>query len=910
MSVHSEPLSSLPQLRGLLEVTRLVREEHDLTRLSDAIAATISEALGFRTVSINLYRPAEGDFEVTTVHGSEAAREALIGTIRPADAWWPLLAERFLRRGAYLIPHDEADWDDLPYHVPDLTISEDPNAWHPEDALIVPMRGADGTLLGVISVDEPESGLRPSDEELEILVAFAEHVIGAIEATQVASAAARDRSSLAQLLDVSGSLVELESAADVLEAVARGIAHALEFEKVAVCIARAGSFAPAGTAGWEPGDPGLDFVLTDADLDRLFVPEFEIEGCYLIENAVARVLVGGSTYSSQRGGAGPRAWSHHWLLVPLIERDGSRSGFIWADDPTDAMLPSRERLQALRTFANQATMALRAAVDIETLNSQNTELAALHDTAVGLLERLDVDSMLTAIVRSACSLVGTPHGFLALVDPATDQLKTAVKLGLLERIGPAFAERGEGVAGRVWETNSTLAIDDYCVWNGRADGFAESQFHATVGVPLRAGGQVVGVLGLAYVEPGRIFRPAQVALVERFAQLAALALENARLYTEAQRELEERRLAEEALLRSEKLHRHVVDRSTDLIALLDPEGRIVLASSAYVYVLGYSRSALVGSLLSDLLHPDDLAAIREQVVDRAVVEPASARMRASDGRWVLVEGISTPIRGDTGEIELILVIARDITERQRLEEQLRQAQKMESIGRLAGGIAHDFNNLLTAINGYAELMLMDFDAGAVPTRDSAEQIARAAGRAASLTAQLLAFSRKQVLRPQVIDLNEVVGGMATMVARMLGEDVILSTEFDPGTASTLADPTQVEQVVLNLALNARDAMPDGGSLVIWTAPFELGEHDDRPHPDLEPGSYVKLSVRDTGVGIEPDLIETVFEPFFTTKAVGDGTGLGLATVHGIVSQSGGVIWVESTPGEGTTFTVCLPRVSP
>ena len=228
------------------------------------------------------------------------------------------------------------------------------------------------------------------------------------------------------------------------------------------------------------------------------------------------------------------------------------------------------------------------------------------------------------------------------------------------------------------------------------------------------------------------------------------------------------------------------------------------------------------------------------------------------------------------------------------------------IGRLAGGIAHDFNNLLTAINGYAELMLTDFDAGAVPTRDSAEQIARAAGRAASLTGQLLAFSRKQVLRPQVIDLNEIVGDMAMMLARMLGEDVVLSTAFDSDLGPTLADPTQVEQVVLNLALNARDAMPNGGRLAIWTAHFELGEHDERPHPDLEPGSYVTLTVRDTVVGMAPDLVEKIFEPFFTTKGMGEGTGLGLATVHGIVSQSGGVIWVESTPGEGTTFTVCLP----
>ena len=632
MSVQTQPLATLPQLRGLLEVTRLVREERDLTRLVDAIAATISEALGFRTVAINLCRPAEGDFMVTTVHGSDAARELLLGQTRPADAWDSYFVERYLRRGAYLIPRGEGDWEGVPYHVPELELSSDPDAWHPDDALMVPMRGADGTLLGVVSVDEPESGLIPTDEELEVLVAFAQHVIGAIEAVQAAAAAARDRASLAQLLDVSASLVELDSVDDVLQAVACGIGRALEFEKVAVCLARDGHFPPSGLSGWESDDPGLAFALTDADLDLLFVPEFEVEGCYLIEQAVATALVGsGSTYQSQRGGAGPRAWSRHWLLVPLIHRDGLRVGFIWADDPSDSMLPSRERLQALRTFANQATMALRAAVDFETLNARNSELAALHGTAVGLLERRDVDSVLTAIMQSACSLVGTPHGFLALVDPETDRLRTAVKLGLLERVGPALAARGQGVAGRVWETNSTIAIDDYGSWDGRAEGFAETDFHATVAVPLRAGGEVVGVLGLAYAESGRTFAPAQVALVERFAQLATLALENARLYAAAQRELDERRVAEEALRRSEELHRHVVDGSTDLIALLDPEGRIVLASSAYVHVLGYSRATLVGSPLADLVHPDDLLKIRAQAVDHAVVEPASARLRASDG---------------------------------------------------------------------------------------------------------------------------------------------------------------------------------------------------------------------------------------------------------------------------------------
>ena len=181
MSAAPTTLSTLSKLRGLLEASRLARDEQDLTRLCDRIAASISASLGFGTVAINLYRPAEGDYRVVTVHGNERAREALLGSTRTAGAWTPFLAERFHRRGAYLIAHDEADWERVPSYVPELEIGSDPDAWHPEDALIVPMRGADGTLLGVVSVDEPESGLRPTDEELDVLVAFAEHVGGALE---------------------------------------------------------------------------------------------------------------------------------------------------------------------------------------------------------------------------------------------------------------------------------------------------------------------------------------------------------------------------------------------------------------------------------------------------------------------------------------------------------------------------------------------------------------------------------------------------------------------------------------------------------------------------------------------------------------------------------------------------------
>ncbi|MDQ3066319.1 MAG: GAF domain-containing protein [Actinomycetota bacterium] len=893
VSVHIPSISALPQLRGLLEVSRLVRDEHDLTRLIDRIAETISESLGFRAVAINLYRPTEGDFQVAAVHGNHEAREALIGTSRSADDWTPYLDNRFLRRGAYLIPHDEIVWEGVLFHVPDLPLGTDPDAWHPEDALIVPMRANDGRLLGVVSVDEPESGMRPTDEELEVLVAFAEHVAAALEGASDTAAAARDRAALSRMLDVSASLVELDSVDSILNAVAHGISDALGFEKVVVgTLHDEGRFVPTGTAGWDANDPGLAFSLTQADLDALLVPAFELEGCYLIENEIANAVVGNrSNYTSQRGGAGPLAWRRHLLIVPLVERDGPRRGFIWADDPVDSMLPSRERLQALRTFANQATMALRAAEDLQTLNARNAELAALHETAFGLLERPDLDSVLYAIVDNARQLARTPNAYLYLSDAPDADFKMRVGLGLFEEHVGRIAEPGLGASGKVLLCGETVVVEDYRDWGDRLVGYDEIAFRAVAAVPLRAGGRVVGVIGLAR-QDATAYTTGEIALLERFALLAELALENARLYA--------------TMRQSEELHRHVVDGSTDLIALLGPDSRIVLASRAYSDVLGYEPGELLGSLLSDLVHPDDLTTARATVVDGVIAEPMVARLRHRDGHWVRVEGTASPIKNEAGELQLELVIVRDITERERLQEQLRQAQKMESIGRLAGGIAHDFNNLLTAIRGYSELMLIDFDAGTAPSRESAEQIALAAGRAAALTSQLLAYSRKQVLRPQVIDLNEIVAGMAAMLAPMLGEQVVLSTALDSEIGPILADPTQIEQVVLNLAINSRDAMPGGGNLVLTTASFELHEAGEPLHPDLQPGPYITLTVRDTGVGIEPTVAEQVFEPFFTTKNVGEGTGLGLATVHGIVSQSGGAIWVDSVPGEGTSFTVCLP----
>jgi PAS domain S-box-containing protein len=504
-----------------------------------------------------------------------------------------------------------------------------------------------------------------------------------------------------------------------------------------------------------------------------------------------------------------------------------------------------------------------------------------------------VDEILATILSNAASLFGIEHGFLYVVDEQSGELELRAVRDHVGYPSPRTIASGEGVAGTVLETGKSFAVNDYSSWSGRLGRFADGPISAVFAAPLRMGDKVVGVLGLAH-EHGRLIEAGDPALLERFAHFATLALENSRLYS--------------ALQRSEEIHRQIVDCATDLISVVDLEGTIVVMSPSVFGTLGVQPQEMVGTYFAGLVHPDDLGAAQEMFAGAMLGTLATATVRVShaDGSWVLLEAIASVIAGPDGEPQHILATGRDVTDSQRLEEQLRQAQKMESVGRLAGGIAHDFNNLLTAIRGYAELMLIDFDLGTDPGRDCVEQIARAADRAASLTGQLLAFSRKQVLRPQLIDLNEIVEGMATMLTRMLGEDVLLSTVLDPELGPTLADPTQLEQVVLNLAINARDAMPNGGNLVLRTQRLDLGEDDELPHPDLVPGSYATLVVRDTGGGIDPGLAEQVFEPFFTTKDVGEGTGLGLSTVHGIVSQSGGAIWMDSTLGEGTCFTVCLP----
>jgi diguanylate cyclase (GGDEF)-like protein len=384
---HSDP-NTISRLRGLLDVTRLVRDETDIGRLLDAIAATIATSLGYRTVVINLYRPAWNDFEVSAVYGSEEARATLLGDTLPWEAWSPLLEDRFRRAGAYLIPHGTFDWttDTGRRYVPGWTPSDDPDSWHPDDELFVPMQHSAGHMLGIISVGEPVTGRRPGDAEIEVLVAVAEHAALALEGAQENAAAKRHGLALDHLMQVSSQMTETLATDSVLQAICRGIHDALGFLKVRLDLPDSvtGVFSQRAAIGWTDAELGQNAPTSVWELAPLLDPPFETEGCYLLteSEAMSRLPVGHRAYESRMNGSGPWAWDRHWLAVPLWDRRGQMIGLIWVDDPADRLLPSKPLLQTLRLFANQATSALDSAGRL-----QEMRFLAEHDALTRLLNR-------------------------------------------------------------------------------------------------------------------------------------------------------------------------------------------------------------------------------------------------------------------------------------------------------------------------------------------------------------------------------------------------------------------------------------------------------------------------------------------------------------------------------------------
>jgi two-component system, cell cycle sensor histidine kinase and response regulator CckA len=481
--------------------------------------------------------------------------------------------------------------------------------------------------------------------------------------------------------------------------------------------------------------------------------------------------------------------------------------------------------------------------------------------------------------------------------------------GYLQGIVVTWAENtaGHGPVGSSIRKNKVHVVTDiatdprFAPWCDRA---LQRGYVALIALPLHAGGKCFGALAIYSGQKGS-FEHSEVQLLTEMANNLAYGIAAIRSHEESKR-------ATEALREAEAKYRQLVEEvpAISYVAEAGAQGRFLYVSPQVQTILDYEPKECLSdpTFWWNHLNPDDhKIALQEDSWEEGLPLEAEYRMRRKDGREVWLRDEMVIVRDPATGKRLTRGLLIDITERRHLEDQLRSAQQLEAVGRLAGGVAHDFNNILSIIMGHGELLLASA-ANDPQARSSLEQIRRAADRAASLTQQLLAFSRKQVLQPKVLDLNEAVADVQKMLARVIGEDIELIASLHPSLMTVKADPGQIEQVLMNLAVNARDAMPEGGRLIMETSNVELNAEQARDL-ELKPGPYVMLRVIDTGHGMGAVTLAHIFEPFFTTKSMGKGTGLGLSTVYGIVKQSEGSIEVESDVGYGTEFRIHLPAVA-
>ena len=505
----------------------------------------------------------------------------------------------------------------------------------------------------------------------------------------------------------------------------------------------------------------------------------------------------------------------------------------------------------------------------------------------------NLDDLLRLIHIALKKVLYAENCFIALYEPATGMFHFPFFVDQFDQAPPP-QRVGKSCTAHVYRTGQAMLIPqrtfDLLAEEGKVE-LVGTPSPSWLGVPLRTPAATIGVLVVQHYEDENAYTERDQEFLGSVGGQIALAIE--------------RKRSEEKVRESEARLRVLVEQLPAVLWTVDRGLRFTSALGAGFARLKIKPDELVGMSLLDYFETADQTFLPIAAHRRSVAgEPMTFHVEWKSGSYAChVE----PLRDSDGQVSGAICMSLDITDRKQLEEQLRQAQKMEAVGRLAGGIAHDFNNLLMVIQGYSDLLVERLPDGD-PLRRNAEQIQMASQRASSLTRQLLAFSRKQMLAPKILNVQSVVAEMEKILRRLIGEDVQLETSSAPDLGLIKADRSQIEQVILNLAVNARDAMPQGGRLTIETANVELDASYSHPPAVLSPGRYVMLAVTDNGCGMDAETQAHVFEPFFTTKEKGKGTGLGLATVYGVVKQSGGYVWVYSEPGRGTSFKIYLPRI--
>lgn len=570
------------------------------------------------------------------------------------------------------------------------------------------------------------------------------------------------------------------------------------------------------------------------------------------------------------------------LQCRIVGRDGSSR---WVESVAKNLLADPE-MRALVVNYRDVNDRVRAESERQVLSE------VIH--AITLTNNLD--ELLGKIHLALKKVLPAENCFVALYDRVTGMFHFPFFADQYDSAPPPL-KAGRSCTAYVFRTGRPMLIPQDVFDQLAAQGEVElvgSPSPAWLGVPLQTPSETIGVLVVQHYEDKNAYSERDVQFLSSVGGQIALAIE--------------RKRTEEALRKSESVFRLLFSHNPLPTWLFDKETlQFLEVNDKAVEQYGYSREEFLQLRLTDVRPESDVPLLKKRLERPwgAVMPPAVWRHKRKDGRVFEAEITSHDL--EFGGRRATLVVAQDVTERKHLEDQLRQAQKMEAVGRLAGGVAHDFNNLLMIVKGHSELLLQESVTNE-KVRRKAEQIDKAADRATALTRQLLAFSRMQVLQPKVISLNSIVKELGHLLPRLIGEDVELLIRTGDDLGLVRADANQIEQVIMNLAVNARDAMPHGGRLCIETSNADLDSSCQTTHRVLTPGPYVLLTVTDMGTGMDAETQAHIFEPFFTTKEKGKGTGLGLATVYGVVKQSGGFIWVYSEPGKGTSFKIYLPRV--